>query len=210
MALNPYFNFHGQNGPQTEFDLYKKLHREVIQIHGCTFLYVKRELTNMDRLFGEDLSSAFKESYEIEAWIETYDGFEGDGALITRLGLTARDEMRLVVSAEAFTENTGMRVPREGDIIFNRLNNEVFEIKFFDHEKQFYPLGGRMSYILKLETLETSREKIDIPEINDVIGDNVLKETPEEALTSTTDNVIIQDESTPIIDFSEKSPFGDY
>jgi hypothetical protein len=210
MPLNPYFNFHSQNGPSPEPELYRGMHQEVIQIHGCLFLYAKRELTNMDRLFGEDLSSAFSEAKEIEGWIETFDGFEGDGDIISRLGIRAHDEMRIKISAKAFTENTGMRVPRDGDIIYNPMNKEVFEIKFVEHESQFYPLGTRMSYVLRCETIEPSREKIDIPEITDAIGLNDLQETPEEHMPNHADNVLLQEEAAPIIDFSEKSPFGDY
>lgn len=210
MALNRFFNFHGQNGYSAESELYRDMHKEVIQIHGCRFIYAKRELTNLDRLFGEDLSSSFTESKEIEGWIETYDGYEGDGDLISKFGLKAHDELRIVVSAKAFTENTGMRVPREGDLILNPLTNELFEIKFFEHQSQFYPLGAQMTYKIRCETIEPSREKIDIKEFNDVIGSNNLQETLEDNMVNHADNVIIQTESDKITDWSENSPFGEY
>lgn len=210
MSLNPFFNFHSQNGPSNEAALYRGLHKEVIEIHGCSFLYCKRELTNLDRIFGEDLSSAFPEAKPIEAWIETFDGFTGDGDVISRLGIRSHDEMKIVISALSFTENTGMRVPREGDIIFSPLTNAVFDIKFVEHEQQFYPLGAQMTFILRCETLEPSGEKIDNQQIIDAIGDNDLKETPIEHLIQHADNVLIQEEASPLFDFSEKSPFGDY
>lgn len=210
MPLNPFFNFHGQNGVNKESDLYRKMHQETIQIFGCRFLYAKRELTKMDRLFGEDLSSSFNEAKEIEGWIETFDGYQGDGDLISKFGLKAHDELRIVVSAKAFTENTGMRVPREGDLILNPLTNELFEIKFFEHQEQFYPLGAQMSYKIRCETLEPSAEKIDIPEFNEVIGGNNLQEVLENNMPNHADNVIVQTESDAITDWSENSPFGEY
>lgn len=209
-VLNPYFNFHGQNGVSKEPELYRKMHKEVIRIHGVRFLYAKRELTNLDRFYGEDLSSAFPVTHEIAGWIQNFEGYTGDGDLISKFGLKAHDELWIVVSAMDFTELTGMRVPREGDLILNYLTQEVFEIKFFEHQDQFYPLGAQMTFKLRCETYEPSGEKIDSPVFTDLVGMNTLVETPEEHLENHANNVLIQDETLPIIDLSEKSPFGDF
>lgn len=210
MPLNPYFNFHGQIRPNKEWDLYRRLHQEVTQIHGMKFLYCPRETVNMDRLFGEDLSSKFSVSYELAAWIETFDGFQGDGDLISKFGLHAHDELIIVLSGLEFKEVTGMDHPRDGDLLYCPLTNEIFDIKFVEHQQQFYPLGAQMSFKLRCETLEISREKIDTPELVEAIGSQDLQEKMEDALPYKSDNVLIQEEASAIIDWTENSPFGEY
>jgi len=210
MSLNPYFNFHGQNRAQGEWDLYRSMHKEVNRIHGLKFLYCPRETVNLDRLFGEDLSSKFPVAHEIAAYIETRNGFEGDGDLISKFGLHAHDEMRIVISALDFQEITGMKNPRDGDLVYCPLTNEIFDIKFVEHQQQFYPLGQQMSFRLRCETLEISREKIDNQQMLDAIGSQDLQEKMEDALPFKSDNVLIQDEASKIIDWSENSPFGQY
>ena len=71
---------------------------ESIKMHGEDMIYVPRTLVNEDKLFGEDTVSKFENGHSIEMYIESVDGFEGEGDLISRFGLEIRDSVNLIVS----------------------------------------------------------------------------------------------------------------
>ena len=158
MAINPYFK-----SQREEQDVIEDLTIESIKIHGQNMVYMPRTLVNEDTLFGEDTRSAFNDGYEIEMYISSVDGFEGEGDLISRFGLQINDTMKLVVSKKRFEyeitskESTIVR-PREGDLIYFPLSGFVFEITFVERENPFYQLGKLYTYELTCETFKFSKE----------------------------------------------------
>ena len=59
--------------------------------------------------------------------------------------------------------------PLEGDLIYFPLADILFEVKYVEHEANFYQLEENYSYTLKCEVFEYEDEKIDtgIKEIDD-------------------------------------------
>ena len=51
--------------------------------------------------------------------------------------------------------------PNEGDLIYLPLSNDLFEIKFVEHEKPFYQLGKGYVWTLRCELFEYSQESIN-------------------------------------------------
>ena len=156
MAKNSFFK-HTSNEQQVVEDLTI----ESIQIHGQDMVYIPRTLVNQDVLFGEDSISEFTSGTEIEMYIETVDGFEGDGDFISKFGLEIRDSMSLVVSKKRFQQELAMTRPKEGDLIYFPLTNGLFEIKFVEHENPFYQIGKLYTYKLSCELFQYSQEDID-------------------------------------------------
>jgi len=97
MARNPYFREY--TGEQ---DLAEDLTIEIIKTMGKDMVYIPRKLMNEDKLFGEDTVSKFDDGYELEMYVASVDGFEGEGDIISRFGLEIRDRMSLVVSKKRF------------------------------------------------------------------------------------------------------------
>ena len=95
MAKNSYFR-----DVNTEKDLLHDLTIETIKIHGRDMVYIPRTLVNEDELFGEDTISKFENGVEIEMYIQSVDGFGGDGDFISKFGLEIRDTVELVVVKE--------------------------------------------------------------------------------------------------------------
>jgi|TARA_R110002074_G_scaffold169193_4_gene330884 hypothetical protein len=161
MATNPHFK--PQKGEQ---DVIEELTVEMIKIHGHDFVYLPRTLVKEDELFGEDVLSKFSNGIEIEMYIDSVDGFEGEGDFISKFGLEIRDSMSLVLSKKRFTEEvtpvvTDVLNPREGDLIYFPKTGGMFEIKFVEHENPFYQLSKLYTYKLSCELFQYSQEDID-------------------------------------------------
>ena len=176
MALNPYFSKY----ERSEQTLVEDLVVETIKIHGHEVVYLFRESPEIDTIFGEDsLPSVYKIGKPIEMYVESVDGFEGEGDFIAKFGLEVRDSMKLVVSKrrwkQEFSGITGgdgpganAERPREGDLLYFPLSKGIFEIKFVEHEKPFYQFGKNYVYSISCElatsagdTFETDNTEID-------------------------------------------------
>jgi len=156
MAKNSFFK-HTSNEQQVVEDLTI----ESIQIHGQDLVYIPRTLVNKDEIFGEDTISKFADGTQIEMYIESVDGFEGDGDFISKFGLEIRDSISLVVSKKRFQQELAMTRPNEGDLIYFPLTKGLFEIKFVEHENPFYQLGKLYTYKLSCELFQYSQEDIE-------------------------------------------------
>ena len=104
--------------------------------------------------------------------MENYDGYAGAGDVLTKFGMSLRDEVTLTISKERFEEFISPFMdadddielssrPREGDLVFFPLGQRLFEIKFVEHEEPFYQLGSNYVYKLKCELFEYEDEVID-------------------------------------------------
>ena len=164
MATNNYFGNKLTSFPQQE--LLNSLTREVIKMSGVDVLYLPRSVIKKDTLLGEDASSKFENAYEIEMYINSNEGFSGEGDMISKFGLDVKDELILVVNKERFYIECGIPTPREGDIIYLPLSQGMFEVKFVEDEKPFYSLGKNTVYELTCETFVYSEEKFEIPELS--------------------------------------------
>ena len=168
MALNPYF-LQGSRGEQR---LVQSLINEHLKIYGQEVTYIPRKYVNQESIIEEVTSSKFDDNFAIEMYVNTYDGYSGAGDVLTKFGMSLRDEVELTVSRERFEEFIAPFMdasddidlasrPREGDLIFFPLGQRLFEIKFVEHEDPFYQLGSNYVYKLKCELFEYEDEVID-------------------------------------------------
>ena len=167
MALNPFF-LQGSPGEQR---LIQDLINEQMQIYGVEITYIPRKFVNKTSIIEEVQSSKFDDNFLLEAYVNTYEGYSGAGDVMTKFGVSLRDEVTLTISQERFTDfiapfldpddyELGSR-PREGDLIFFPLGSRLFEVKFVEHEKPFYQLGKNYVYELQCELFEYQDEVID-------------------------------------------------
>ena len=186
MALNPFF----LQGTRSEQRLVQDLINEHLSIHGVEVTYIPRKFVNKKTIIEEVQSSKFDDNFAIEAYLNTYEGYSGQGDIMSKFGISLRDEVTLTVSKERFedfiapfmaglddgTENSIMPTatrPREGDLVYFPLGQRLFEIKFVEHEDPFYQLGKNYVYQLKCELFEYEDEVIDttIHEIDTQVQD---------------------------------------
>ena len=168
MALNPYF----QQGTQGEQRLVQDLINEQLRLYGIEVTYIPRKFVNKATIIEEVTSSKFDDNFSVEMYVNSYDGYSGAGDVLTKFGMSLRDEVELTVSKERFEEfiapfmNASDEIdlasrPREGDLVFFPLGQRLFEIKFVEHEDPFYQLGKNYVYKLKCELFEYEDEVID-------------------------------------------------
>lgn len=145
---------------------------------GTDCYYVPRT-SDIDPIMGDDLNPRFESSYVVEMYLANADGFEGDGDLLTRLGIQIKDTAQMVVSRSRFQQETGMPRPKEGDLIFYPLSNTMFEIKHVQHESPFYQVGRNYVYVLSVETFVYSHQGVSTgnPAIDTITADYGYKET---------------------------------
>ena len=168
MALNPHF-LQGSRGEQR---LIQSLVNEHLKIYGIDVTFIPRKFVNQSTIIEEVTASKFDDNFLIEAYVENYDGYAGAGDVLTKFGMSLRDEVTLVISKERFEEFIAPFMdsgddfelssrPREGDLVFFPLGQRLFEIKFVEHEEPFYQLGSNYVYKLKCELFEYEDEVID-------------------------------------------------
>jgi hypothetical protein len=156
------------NGSLGEQNLLNDLITESIDIYGQTVYYIPRTLVREDTLFTEDSMSKFESNYEIRAYCNTVDGWEGQGDLLSKFGIRIEDKTTFVVSRKRFTElvddNTNLIVegrPNEGDLIWAPFASDLYQITFVEHEKPFYQLGKGYVWEIKCELFQYSHEDLE-------------------------------------------------
>ena len=182
MALNPFF-LQGSVGEQ---NLMQELINEQLKIYGVEITYIPRKIVNRSTVFEELERSKFDDNFLLEAYVETFDGYGGQGDIMTKFGMTLKDELTVSISRERFEDfiapfmeampDDEMIIdtrPREGDLVFFPLGNRLFEVKFVEHEDPFYQLGKNYIYKLQCELFEYEDEVIDtgVEEIDTKIED---------------------------------------
>ena len=168
MAVNHYFQGGNGIGNQSEKRLHEDLIIEGLKIYGFDCYYLPRTLVNRDLILGEDTLSKFDDSYLLEMYMETTEGFAGQQELINKFGLEIREDTTFVISKRRFNEQVDSfhtliadGRPNEGDIIYMPLMNSFFEIQFVEDQEPFFQLGQLPVYKLRVTRWEYSSERLD-------------------------------------------------
>lgn len=166
--LNPYF----LQGSESEQRLVQDLINEQLRMYGQDVVYLPRHILNQNNIIKEVTSSKFNDSFRIEAYLLNYDGFGGQGDILSKFGVRTTDEITLLISKERYEDfispfigpYTDIKVktrPEEGDLIYFPLDNSLFEIKYVEGKKPFYQLNNLYVYQLSCEIFEYEDEIID-------------------------------------------------
>ena len=178
--LNPFF----QQGSNTEQSLIQDLINEQLRMYGVEVYYIPRKYATTNTIIKEVIESKFDNAYPIEAYVNTYEGYEGQGTILSKFGVQPLDDLTLTISKERFenyitplTESLPnielASRPKEGDLVYFPLGDRLFEIKFVEHEKPFYQLQKNYVYELTCELFRYEDELIDtgVDEIDDNVKD---------------------------------------
>jgi hypothetical protein len=170
MALNPFF----LQGSPNEQRLVQELINEQLKIYGVEVIYIPRKFVRKETILKEISSSKFDDNYAIEAYINNYDGYTGQGDILTKFGVSLKDEVSLIISRERFEDFISPFLesesdeeielstrPKEGDLVYFPLGQRLFEVKYVENEQPFYQLGKLYVYELKCELFEYEDEVID-------------------------------------------------
>ena len=70
-----------------EQQLLDSLIQESIGIYGQDMWYIPRKLNNYDSVYGADDQSSYELAIMVPIYIESYDGFKGDGNFMSKFGI---------------------------------------------------------------------------------------------------------------------------
>lgn len=184
--LNPFF----RQGSQTEQDLVQSLINEPLRMYGVDVYYLPRQYLTKKTIIREVVESEFSNAFPLEAYVDTYDGYEGAGTLLTKFGVQPMNDLTLIISRDRYENYITPLIkyvpfielssrPKEGDLIYFPLGDRLFEIKFVEHELPFYQLQKTYVYTLRCELFRYQDEVINtgIIEVDDNIQGQGYTET---------------------------------
>lgn len=238
MTLNPVFNFHENT---LEQQLYEDLIIESIQMYGYDMMYIPRRVNSYNNVLNEDAASYYDKAYPLEMYIKSFDGFTGDGVFLSKFNVEVRNEITFTVAKRRYITAVGIDEsssrPKEGDLIWFKMDKKLFMIKRVEQYNVFYQTGSLQTWDIFCEPFEYSGEHLNtgISEV-DGIEDNmslnmsagaILAEDgsmlldeyrfpiivdfdlEEQSNDHLSDTFELNQESDEIIDFSEDNPFSE-
>lgn len=162
MAVNPYFKTQSYFNEQ---DLVDRMKAEAIQIKGMDVMYIVRDMVDRDYLYGESKISDFKDYIDIEMYLESIQNNGATSLLMEKFGAIMSDQAVFEVHARRFVEEAEMfnlDRPREGDLIYLREADQLYEIKRVAKPEEFYQLGVCFTYKLTCTLFVYSHEELPI------------------------------------------------
>lgn len=208
-----------------EQDLIESLIIESISIYGHTIYYCPRTIVKKDELYGEDTLSEYKDAYEFDMYIKSYDAYEGDGTFLSKFNLEIRDQVTFVAARRTFSEEIGWEErqvrPNEGDLIYSPMMKGMFIIKYVNNQPIFYQMGALQTWELVCEVFEYSNERFStgVKEIDDIekrfsfAGANSIPLSNSAFSNSLSDvfetNIEFQEWGNNILDWTHTDPFSD-
>ncbi len=216
MATNPYF----KKGVSSEQALMQSLITESIKIQGQDVYYLPRKLQKLDLIFGEDVLSKFDTAVQIEMYMMDRAGWQGENDMIQKFGLRVTESMDFVVSKPRWLEATaGLTMfnntrPQEGDLIYEPVTDNLYEITYVSIERPFFQLNKTYQWTISCSQFVYNNEKLDtgISEIDNIendLGNDLmnLSLTPKDE-HSQQENAFIQAEA-PQYNFDINDPFSE-
>lgn len=134
-------------------------------MYGVQIGYLPRGYAINDGVLKENILARFDDNYYMEAYVASYGGFGGNGDLLTKFGVQSNDDLSLIISKEKFEDfitpfieaeldDNNLKIsnrPKEGDLIYFPLTDSLFEIKYVEHQVEFYQLNNLYVYELRCE-----------------------------------------------------------
>ena len=171
-TLNPYVNFNNYQNSQSLHDM---LSGEAIQMWGIKCFYLRRNMSNVDLILGEDPLSVFEDNFPFACYLESFSGWEGAGDTMSMFGLVVNDEVNLIVNDNLFKHQGDGNQLAEGDLIYFPKPNALFEINWVEQEnEEFYQAGSIPNRKVTASKFVYSGEEINITGT----GDDVSELTP--------------------------------
>ena len=237
MAVSTHFDNFSFFGEQ---QLLNDLGNDMIKRYGIDVYYMPRSHVNIDKLWLEDTLSQFNQATQIEVFIKTFTGWQGEGDLMQKFGISMADQITFSMMRSRWEEEFTLFQPTlirplEGDFIYLPLTHALFEVKFVEHESNFYQTGQLTYYDIRAERVNYSSEKIQtgVSEIDNiaskfsnagdefamvdqngdfiVTGDGSIIEEGQyspDKIDGITQNDLFSSQGRNFIDFSKKNPFG--
>lgn len=189
-VLNPYVAFNSHKNTQQLADV---LVAEAVQMRGVECFYLPRDHQTLDPVFGEDPQNSFTKAFKFAAYLDSFDAYSGANTFYSKFGMSVNDEITLTINPNLFKHQTE-REAREGDLIYFKMDNSLFEITWVQPYDPFYQTGVNSIQKITAQKFNYSGEKLapelqatDAIEIDEFMG---LELDPVRELNGITDQYI--------------------
>lgn len=151
MALNQFFTKYDN---PTEQDLLQDLLVEAIQQMGVDIYYLPRVIADQSDIFGEDPLGSFDTAVKLEAYVKTVEGWEGEGDILTQIGLQMRDRVTFTITQRRWDEiKTEKLLNEDGNPIYLESSN-TSSPTYSDQGSIMLETGSANGYSLTTRPLE--------------------------------------------------------
>lgn len=116
---NRHFN---QYSTSSEQNVTEDLIIEALKIYGLQVYYLPRTHVNLDRLYGEDGSVLYDDAIELEMYIKTVEGFEGQQDFISKFGLQVDEQITFSLAIKRF--NQALKTSLMTEYSYNFINED--------------------------------------------------------------------------------------
>ena len=122
---------------KNEQNLVQSLVNEQLKMYGVEVYYLPRQYATEKTIIKEVIESKFEHAYPLEAYVDSYEGFGGQGTILSKFGIQEKDDLTLVISRERFSDYISPFMkdipnmkgvthrPREGDLIWFPLGDKL-------------------------------------------------------------------------------------
>ena len=192
---------------------------------GRKYYYLPRHVQTQDLILGEDVISKFSLALPIEMYMTDTQGFEGDKEMFSKFGLQISNSYKLVVSADRWVKEVGSQFdgngangeaafdvitnkrPQEGDLIYDPLTKFLMEIKFCDHDTEFFQLGKNYLFYLSCEAFQYQQEEISTGVLDiDAFGTGSTDLLLNQLMTEASEAILVEPFCDDYLTFDTVSP----
>ena len=136
MALNPFFT----QGTKNEQNLVQDLINEQLKMYGVECYYLPRKYLTTNTVIREVVQSKFDDAYPLEAYVNNYDVYQGNGTVLSKFGIEVQQDINLTISKDRF---------------------ENYITPLIRNAKPFYQLKELYVYELQCEVFRYEDETVD-------------------------------------------------
>lgn len=137
---------------------------ESIQISGINCFYVRKTFQDIDQILGEDNLMKFSDAYLLEFYLDSFEGYGGEGQIVSKFGIEVKNRLDFSVAVKRFKEEVKMDRPMEGDLLWLPLTQSFFEILFVEDNIPFFELGRNYIFKLATQSWYYGQEKVETEE----------------------------------------------
>ena len=101
MALNPFFT----QGTKNEQNLVQDLINEQLKMYGVECYYLPRKYLTTNTVIREVVQSKFDDAYPLEAYVNNYDVYQGNGTVLSKFGIEVQQDINLTISKDRIENN---------------------------------------------------------------------------------------------------------
>ena len=81
------------NGSVGEQNLIQSLVNEQLRMYGVEVYYIPRKYITKNTVIREVIESKFNDAYPIEAYIDNFEGYGGQGTVLSKFGIQEQDDL---------------------------------------------------------------------------------------------------------------------